>query len=231
MSRKKIVALLPMKANSERVTGKNFRELNGKPLFRWILNTLLSIDEIEQVIINTDARRILEEKSLIETDRVIIRDRTADLCGDVVSMNKIIADDLDHTDADIYLMTHTTNPFLSAGTIRSCIKKFVESKQTGIADSVFTANKMQTRFYREDATPVNHDPNNLVRTQDLEPWFEENSSLYIFSKESFSKTHARIGANPCIYASPKFESIDIDDSDDWEMAMVVGRYLAEQGML
>jgi CMP-N-acetylneuraminic acid synthetase len=231
MSRKKIVALLPMKANSERITGKNFKELNGKPLFRWILNTLLSIDEIEQVIINTDARQILEKYGLVETDRVIIRDRTVDLCGDMVSMNNIIADDLDHTDADIYLMTHTTNPFLSVRSIRACIKKFIESKQAGIADSVFTVNKIQTRFYREDATPVNHDPNNLIRTQDLEPWFEENSILYIFSKESFSKTHARIGENPCIYASPKFESIDIDDSDDWEMAIVVGRYLAEQGVL
>ncbi len=231
MSRKKILALLPMKANSERVKGKNFRELNGKPLFRWILDTLLSMEEIEQVVINTDARNILEKDRIFESDRIIIRDRSSNLCGDMVSMNRIIADDLENTDADIYLMTHTTNPFLSVRTIRSCIDTFVERTQDGNADSVFTVNKIQTRFYREDGTPVNHDSKNLVRTQDLEPWFQENSTLYLFNKESFRKTHARIGENPYLYMSPKFESIDIDDHDDWEMAVVVGRYLTEQGYL
>ncbi len=228
MSRSKIVALLPLKANSERVSGKNFRDLNGKPLFRWMLDTLLSVEEIERVIINTDARKILEKHNLIETERIRIRDRPSNLCGDMVSMNKIIANDLEHSDADIYVMTHTTNPFLSANTICACLRRFGEVVDAGIADSVFTVNRIQTRFYREDGTPVNHDPHNLVRTQDLEPWFEENSNLYIFSKDSFAKTQARIGAKPSLYVSPKFESIDIDEPADWELAVVASRYLAER---
>ncbi|MEO7797673.1 MAG: hypothetical protein ABIY47_08115, partial [Opitutaceae bacterium] len=47
------VALLPIKANSQRVRGKNFKELQGKPLFQWILDSLLAVDEIELVVINT----------------------------------------------------------------------------------------------------------------------------------------------------------------------------------
>ncbi len=105
MNKQKIVALLPMKANSERVKGKNFREFNGKPLFRWILDTLLSVDDIDCVIINTDAREILAKKGLVETDKIIIRDRKPEICGDMVSMNLIIEDDLQNVDADIYLMT------------------------------------------------------------------------------------------------------------------------------
>ena len=58
---RRIVGLLPMKANSERVKGKNFRIFNGKPLFRWVLDSLLSLDSIDQVVINTDARAILAE--------------------------------------------------------------------------------------------------------------------------------------------------------------------------
>ena len=83
-----------MKANSQRVKGKNFRLLNGKPLFRWILDSLLAIDEIDAVIINTDARHILAENGLVESDRVIIRDRKPELCGDEVSMNLILGDDI-----------------------------------------------------------------------------------------------------------------------------------------
>lgn len=223
----RIVALLPMKANSERVRGKNFRDFNGKPLFRWILDTLLSVSEIDQVVINTDAREILAEHGLVDTDRVLIRDRKPEICGDFVSMNKVLADDVANVDADIYLMTHTTNPLMSAKTIRDALSAFQAAHATGNADSLFTVDKVQTRFYREDVSPVNHDPDNLIRTQDLEPWFEENSNLYVFTKEGFAKTDARIGKHPMMFVSPRFESIDIDDQDDWDFAVIAARYLDE----
>jgi CMP-N-acetylneuraminic acid synthetase len=163
----RIVALLPMKANSERVKGKNFREFCGKPLFRWVLDSLLEVEEIDLVVINTDARGILKDNGLVDSDRVLIRDRRPDICGDLVSMNLIIADDIENVEADLYLMTHTTNPLLSPGTIRGAINAFHDGQSAGEADSLFTVDRVQTRFYRADCSPVNHDPNNLVRTQDL----------------------------------------------------------------
>ena len=92
---------------------------------------------------------------------------------------------------------------------------------------MFTVDKVQTRFYRGDCSAVNHDPNNLIRTQDLEPWFEENSNLYLFTRDSFLQTNARIGKNPMMYESPKFESIDIDTPEDWGFAVAATRYLHE----
>lgn len=223
--RQKIVALLPMKAHSERVKGKNFREFNGKPLFRWIVDTLLSVEEIDQVVINTDARSILAENGLTDDERIMIRDRKPEICGDMVSMNLVLADDVENVDADIYLMTHTTNPLLSADTIRRALEVFRKAQAEDTADSLFTVDKIQTRFYRADCNPVNHDPDNLVRTQDLEPWFEENSNLYIFTRDSFAKTNARIGKKPMLFESPKFESIDIDTPEDWDFAVVAAGYL------
>jgi len=225
MNKKRIVALLPMKANSERVKGKNFREFNGKPLFRWTLDTLLNNTDIDQVIINTDARDILAENGLVETDRVVIRDRKPEICGDMVSMNLVIEDDVCNIDADIYLMTHTTNPLMTTETVVKALDEFQTRLENNEADSLFTVDKVQTRFYREDCSAVNHDPDNLLRTQDLEPWFEENSNLYIFTKEAFAKTNARIGARPMMFETPKFESIDIDTPDDWDFAIVAGGYL------
>lgn len=226
-SKKKIVALLPMKANSERVKAKNFRNFSGKPLFRWILDTLLEIEEIDQVVINTDARHILADACLVDSPRVMIRDRRPEICGDLVPMNMILADDTANVPADMYLMTHTTNPLMSADTIRKAMKAYEAGLADGTADSLFTVDKIQTRFYRADASPVNHDPNNLLRTQDLEPWFEENSNLYVFSRESFLSTNARIGKKPILFESPKFESIDIDTQEDWDLASVAARYLQE----
>lgn len=221
----RVVALLPMKAHSERVSGKNFREFEGKPLFRWILDTLLAIDDIGLVVINTDARRILANNGLTDSDRVMIRDRKPEICGDLVSMNRVIADDIANVQADVYLMTHTTNPLMSTDTIRRALDAFEEARASRKADSLFTVDRIQTRFYRADGTAVNHDPDNLVRTQDLEPWFEENSNLYLFTRDSFGATNARIGRKPLMFESPRFESIDIDDQDDWDLALIAARHM------
>ncbi len=228
INKTKIVALLPMKANSVRVKGKNFRDFCGKPLFRWILDTLLEVQEIDQIVINTDARHILSENGLVDTDRITIRDRKPEICGDHVSMNLVLADDLAYVPADLYLMTHTTNPLMSADTIRKAIAAFTEAQAAGKADSLFTVDKVQTRFYRADCSPVNHDPDNLIPTQNLEPWFEENSNLYLFTASSFAKTKARIGKQPMMYEGPYFESIDIDTPADWDFAVVAAHYLQEQ---
>ncbi|ENF8750349.1 acylneuraminate cytidylyltransferase family protein [Vibrio fluvialis] len=212
--KKKVVALLPMKANSERVKGKNFRNLAGKPLFQWILDSLLEVKDVDLVVINTDAKHILLENGLQESERVLIRERKDELCGDFVSMNLILADDISNIPADVYIMTHTTNPLISSKTISEGLRKFNSSDDY---DSLFTVNKIQTRFYRQDGSAVNHDPDNLIRTQDLEPWYEENSCLYYFTSESFSKTNARIGKIPQMMVTPPLESLDIDEPHDWEM--------------
>lgn len=207
-----------MKAHSERVASKNFRLFAGRPLYRWILDTLLSLPEIDRVVINTDARAILEESGLEDGGRILIRDRKPNLCGDHVSMNLILADDIAAVPATTYLMTHTTNPLLSAGTISAALAAYDAALRAGTADSLFTVRKYQTRFYRGDGTPINHDPANLIRTQDLEPWYEENSNLYLFSRESFAATGARIGSRPLLFETPKLESCDIDDAGDWAIA-------------
>ena len=213
-----IVALVPMKANSERVSGKNFRSFSGKPLFQWVLDALNAVDEVREIVINTDARKILADHGLNEGGKIRIRDRCTELCGDMVSMNRILEDDIKAVPAELYLMTHTTNPLLSAKTIRLAIKAL--QSEPG-KDSLFSVNKMQTRFYRKDTSPVNHDPGNLLRTQDLEPWYEENSNLYLFSEKSFASTKARIGVNPLLFPTPLLESIDIDNHDTWCLAEMV----------
>ncbi len=226
----KVVALMPMKANSERVRGKNFKDFVGKPLFRWMLDTLKSVSMIDAVVINTDAREILAENGLIEDERVIIRDRKKEICGDFVSMNVVIDDDIKNIDADIYLMTHTTNPLLSKKSIEKAISQFKNALMLGKADSLFTVDMVQERFYDADVNALNHDPKNLVRTQDLKPWFKENSNLYLFTKDSFNITKARIGKNPMLLETPPFESIDIDTPDDWDLALVMVEYYRKKGV-
>lgn len=217
----RVTALLPMKAHSARVKSKNFRMIAGKPLFRWVLDTLCACDEVDRVVINTDARVILADNGLKDGDydgKVLIRDRKPEICGDFVSMNLVIADDVENVPSDVYFMTHTTNPLLSARTISRMLGTYSESQKKGEADSLFGVNRHQTRFYTPEGEPINHDPNNLVRTQDLPPYYEENSVGYVFSAASFQKTSARIGERPILFETPRLQSVDIDEPSDWFLA-------------
>lgn len=224
-----------MKAHSARVTSKNFRMIAGKPLFRWILDTMIETPEIDRIVINTDARDILARNGLEDGEggKVMIRDRKPEICGDFVSMNLVLGDDIANVASDHYLMTHTTNPLLQAATIRAMIAKYMAATQAGQADSLFTVNRMHTRFYTEEGAPINHDPNNLLRTQDLPPYMEENSVCYLFSPASFAATGARIGKKPLLFATPRLQSVDIDEPADWFMAesllmrVVAGEVLPE----
>lgn len=214
----RVTALLPMKAHSARVKSKNFREIAGKPLFRWILDTICSMREIDSVVINTDARSILAEHGLKDGDydgKIMIRDRKEEICGDYVSMNLVLGDDVANVESDHYFMTHTTNPLLSTQTIQEIFKAYLSAQD---ADSLFTVNRHQTRFYTPAGDPINHDPENLIRTQDLPPYLEENSVAYVFTADSFAKTNARIGQHPVLFETPRLESVDIDEQSDWFMA-------------
>ena len=108
-------------------------------------------------------------------------------------------------------------------TIRNSINLFQQALATRDADSLFSVNRIQSRFYDINTNPINHDPQNLIPTQDLEPWFEENSCFYLFTRKSFYSSGARIGSNPMIYPTPKLESVDIDTEEDWSIAEAIMR--------
>lgn len=218
---KKVIALLPMKAHSQRVKNKNFRDFCGRPLFHHVLGSLLNVSQIDKILINTDAFDQIMKLGLPEgwEGRVVIRRRKRELCGDKVSMNLIIADDLEASDGQIYIMTHATNPLLTSHTICKALETYLELQPKN--DSLFSVDRIQARVYDADGLPINHVPNMLLQTQDLLPCYVENSNLYIFSKWSFMQTDARIGLKPYMYEMDEMESVDIDTEEDWNRALLL----------
>lgn len=213
----KVAALLPMKGISERVPGKNLKFFNGKPLYYWVLNTLLSSEKISTVYINTDCEKITQDVMYNFKERVCIINRPKELQGNYVSMNKIIEHDISKIDSVYFLQTHSTNPLLTKKSLENAIEKYFENLDEGKSDSLFTVTKVQKRFYTSDFKPLNHDPTMLV-TQHLEPIFEENSCLYLFSRDSFFLANNRIGKNPAMFQISQPEAIDIDTPEDFAIA-------------
>lgn len=213
----KIVTLLPMKGHSQRVPDKNMKDFAGKPLYHAIVNEMLKSKYISKIVINTDSERIKSDALINFKSSVIVIDRPKELCGDFVSMNEIINYDINQFEDKHFLQTHSTNPLLKVQTIDKAIVAYFEGLNKH--DSLFSVTRLQTRLYNGNGKAMNHDPNELIRTQDLEPLYEENSNFYIFSKESFKKAgNNRICLKPQMFEVNKLEAIDIDEPEDFELA-------------
>jgi CMP-N-acetylneuraminic acid synthetase len=214
MSFPKIVAFVPMRHSSERVRGKNYRLFANRPLYHYIVETLLNCPQITQVCIDTDSPVIIEEVSKIfPTIKVLLRPEH--LRDGAIPMNDVLLNSVSQVSSDFYIQTHSTNPLLRSGTISKAIDLFLNSPDH---DSLFTVTKLQTRFYDADGNPMNHDPNILLRTQDLPPIFEENSNLYIFSEKVLKEKNNRIGYNPLLFEIDRDEAWDIDEEIDFRVA-------------
>lgn len=209
----KILALLPIKQMSERVPGKNFRDLCGKPLYTWILETLLSCNTLDGVLVDTDSEELIEN---LHRDYPSVRTllRPKEIRGNLVSMNRIIAHDISKCgEYSYFLQTHTTNPLLHAETIDAAVEKYFAELDK--FDSAFSVNRIQARTYWGDGSPINHSLTELKRTQDLDPIYEENSNFFIFSRDSFAKTQSRLGERPLLLEIPRAESFEIDEEEDF----------------
>ena len=210
-----ITALMPMKAHSERLPNKNIKIFHGKPLYQAVLDTLIKSRYIKEIIIDTDIESILGLTDINQKVKII--ERPENLRDEFVPFFNIIEHDMNQTDANLFLHTHSTNPILRTKTIDNAILTFVKNKSY---DSLLSVNRLNKRVYSSDKKPINHDPHDkLLRTQDLEPVYVDSSCIYIFSRESFRNAgNHRIGHTPYFFEVDEIESIDIDYEKDFTLA-------------
>ncbi|RME89899.1 MAG: acylneuraminate cytidylyltransferase family protein [Anaerolineae bacterium] len=207
-----LIALVPMRHHSQRVPGKNYRPLAGKPLFHHIIATLLEVPEIAQVVVDTDSPPIMEGlREHFPSVQVI--ERPENLRADTIPMNEILAYDTSQVEADFYLQTHSTNPLLRAGTISRAIQTFLTNYPA--YDSLFSVTRLQTRLWDQLGRAINHNPAILLQTQDLPPVYEENSCIYIFTRQTLLARRNRLGERPLMFEIEAEEAWDIDEELDF----------------
>jgi len=223
----RIVAIVPMRHVSERVPGKNYRDFDGRPLYHRIVSALLSCPEISTVMIDTDSEVILEDAAR-EFPTVTLYRRPEHLRSGMTAMNDVLLNSIAQIDADYYLQTHSTNPLLRSSTISKAIATFIGKPSQH--DSLFSVTRLQSRLWSSQLKPINHNPSELLRTQDLEPVFEENSCIYLFSKDSLVKSKNRIGERPIMFEIDRLEAQDIDEEPDFTIAEALFRVTQQKGV-
>jgi CMP-N-acetylneuraminic acid synthetase len=130
-------------------------------------------------------------------------------------MNKILIYDTGQVQADFYLQTHSTNPLLRSETVSRAVRTFLAEYPE--KDSLFSVTRWQTRLYDQHGRAINHDPSVLIQTQDLPPIYEENSCLYLFTRQNLLKRRHRIGEHPILFEMDPAEAWDIDEEIDFEI--------------
>lgn len=214
-----------MRHHSQRVPGKNYRLLAGKPLYQHIIETLLAVPEVNEIVVDTDSDPVMDG---LRTNfpQVKIVNRPEHLRADDMPMNEILIHDTGLFPADFHLQTHSTNPLLKAGTISKAIQALLAEypKRT----SLFSVTRWQTRFYDKDGNAVNHNPRELIQTQDLPPMYEENSCIYLFTRENLIAKRHRISDQPLMFEIPRLEAVDIDTEADFQLADILMRQQLEK---
>ncbi len=210
----KIAALVPMRHHSQRVPGKNYRMLGGKPLYQHILDTLMQVPEVDQIAVDTDSPEIISGIRA-KYPRITVIDRPQELRGDEISMNEILMYDTGQVKAGLYLQTHSTNPLLKAATISRAIQTLSDAYPG--YDSLFSVTRLQTRLYDQLGRAINHNPAVLIQTQDLPPVYQENSCIYLFTREALMERRHRIGERPYLFEIDADEAWDIDEEVDFKL--------------
>lgn len=208
------VALVPMRHHSQRVPGKNYRLLAGKPLFHHVIESLLAVPEIDEIVVDTDSEPVMDglREYFPQVKRI---KRPEHLRADDVPMNDILIHDTEQVQADFYLQTHSTNPLLKPETISRAIQSLITHYPK--FDSLFSVTRLQTRLYDQHGKAINHNPRELIQTQDLPPVYEENSCLYIFNRENLLANRHRISDQPLMFEIDADEAWDIDEELDFDI--------------
>jgi CMP-N-acetylneuraminic acid synthetase len=203
-----------MRHHSQRVPGKNYRPLAGKPLYQHIVETLLACPEISQVVVDTDSPPVIQGLRR-DFPQVLVLERPDHLRADHIPMNEILIYDTGQVQADLYLQTHSTNPLLRPQTVSSAIQALLASYPSH--DSLFSVTRLQTRLWDQLGRAINHNPAILLQTQDLPPVYEENSCLYIFNRQTLLSRRNRLGERPMMFEIDAAEAWDIDEELDFEI--------------
>jgi|TARA_Y100000389_G_scaffold196157_1_gene228631 CMP-N-acetylneuraminic acid synthetase len=215
----KFSAFIPIKLSSERVPNKNFTLINNKPLFFYILKTLKSVKSISQIVIDADDQAVIDEiKKYFDNLDIFIRNPK--LLSPVESVNNIINSNLENFKNETVIQTHVTNPLLHHKTLKNALNEYADNKK-----AIFSVNALQSRFYNSKLEAINHNPDELIPTQDLDIIYEENSNFYIFSKDQFIKNNnKRLSSESTPFVTSTYESIDIDNQEDLEIVKKIINY-------
>lgn len=214
ITKNKVVCFVPIKLESKRIERKNLKRLNGKPLYNYVLETLSSVKNIDKTYVFCSdekfSNNLPDNVEFLKRDKILDNDDT---------LGKDIYDAFtSEIDADVYVLAHTTAPFLKPTSIEISVDKVLN----GNYDSSLSVYQNKTFAWYKNK-PINYSTNLVPKTQDLEPIYTETSGFYVFTKKLWISEKKRVGKNPYKFLVNNIEAIDIDDENDFNLAEIIAK--------
>lgn len=217
-----IHAVIPVRAGSARVKNKNIKRFANSSLLEIKINQLKRIPSIKKITVNTDCEKMIKIAKAMNVSYFKRQKKYADCKSKINDVWKNIAK---NTDGDIILYTNVTNPLVEDKSYLESIDIFLNNKY----DSVNSVTSIKEFLWMNDK-PLNYDPGNQPRSQDLPEVFHPNFAINIIRKEYMFENKTIIGKSFFPYAINKIESIDIDTEEDFKIAEILFRELRNENI-
>lgn len=221
----RILAVIPARANSKRIPGKNLKKLGNKPLVCYTIEAALRSKLLDRIVISTDIPQMARIAASYRSPRLEVLSRTPALRGDRVTTEQVLIDaveklGLNELEAVVTLLP--TSPFRTPALIDGCVRLFRAKK----ADSVVTMSRKKLKLADFDGKTARlrirkeHTP---AAMHQLPPTFCENPALHMTRLTVLLRSRYTLGARNYGYEISRVEGMDINEPLDWVLAEAVLR--------
>ena len=223
----RVLAVVPARRGSKRLPGKNIRELGGKPLITWTIDSALESGLFCDVLVSTDDPRAAD--IAIASGALVPWLRPADLALDETPSIEVVIHALSyyedsHGAVDAVMLLQPTSPFRSIGTIRRAIELFDTERGASVV-AISPARSNVVSLGHLDTNGWWHAMDENVRRQASEIFAKSNAKingLVYLSSPSTLRSGVML-SNPCraLTVEDLAEALDIDTHEDWAIAEYV----------
>jgi CMP-N-acetylneuraminic acid synthetase len=212
-NKQSVAALIGVRAGSKRVEDKNSRSFSNSNLLRIKIEQLQKVSNLDKIVINSEDETLL---AIAQECGAEIVKRNPAFATDGISTSDYYKNIAENCDADIILSATVTTPLIKIESYEDGINKFFEMDKTCF-DSVTSCTILKEFLYIE-GKPLNYDPSNQVRSQDLPNICCLNYGYSILYRENMIKNRNIVGKTPYFVPLSKIESVDIDTLEDFFIA-------------
>jgi CMP-N-acetylneuraminic acid synthetase len=210
--KKNIVALIPLRGGSKSIPRKNIKEIAGKPLCAWVLESASNAKLINNVYVSTDSEEI---KAVVESlnlgVKVIFRPKN--LATDEASTESVMINFMSQVDFDIIVTIQATSPLLCCHELDQALKVFNSDN----LNSMLSAVRTKRFFWTEAGAPINYNPKERPLRQNFAGTMMENGAFYITDRTTLKNTNCRLGGKIGVFEMPDNTAVEIDEPSDWKI--------------
>lgn len=211
-----VVAVICARGGSKGIPRKNIRSFAGHPLIAWTIGAALAAEGVDHVVLSSEDDEIL---AVAEAHGALTHRRPDALATDEAATEPVVIDVLKHhpvaRQASTVVLMQATSPLTSPEDLDAALQQMAAEKLDSML-SVVENHVFQWSLGDDgNATPLNYDPQQRPRRQDIPDRVAENGAFYLATREVWESQACRLGGRTGAFVMQPWQAWEIDTEDDW----------------